>query len=219
MQCWWIHMKNWLIHDNTFFNKKTCSSLAAFKYALSACHVSCTALGQEDTKIGISSPLEPHRGTEKTHNNQIRGYYLIRVTTEGSKVCMRLTGEEGLRRASWRKICGPGKTHRSNHTTYSRLNVWVPIIKMSISYSPNPFNIGPLGGNWVKSVEPSWMVLVTFRKGTSDSSLAFFPPHEDTMRSQPSTSQERDLTRTKSRWHSGLKRQHQGLWDVLLCGL
>ena len=119
-------MRNCLIHDNTFVTQKTCSSLATFKYAWSDCHVSCTALGQEDTKIDISSPLKPHRPTEKTNNNQIRGYYLIRVTTEGSKECMRPTGEGSSRRASRRRLCRSGKTHGSNYTTSNRLNVCIP---------------------------------------------------------------------------------------------
>lgn len=96
-------MRNWLIHENTFVTKKTCSSLATFKHALSDCHVSCTALGPEDTKADISSPLKPRRPTEKTNNDRIRGYCSIRVTTEGSKECMRLTGQGSSGMASWRK--------------------------------------------------------------------------------------------------------------------
>ena len=42
-------------------------------------------------------------------------------------------------------------------------------------------------------------------KGTSEISLALFLPYEDTMRSQQSASQKRDLTRTKSCWHSDLR--------------
>lgn len=49
----------------------------------------CIALGRGDTKTDISYPPKP---TEKTNNNQIREYYLIRVTTEGNKECVRLTG-------------------------------------------------------------------------------------------------------------------------------
>lgn len=60
-----------------------------FKCALGACHVPCIALGRGDTKIDISCPPKP---TEKTNNNQIREYCLIRVTTEGNKECVRLTG-------------------------------------------------------------------------------------------------------------------------------